>query len=366
MTQLAKVRAHTLYGDAEDLTAIIVGTGRCGSTMLSNILGTHPAVLSLSEFFATLRPPLFQEGILDAAAFWEILSTPNARVNVLLNAGISIPEILYPGDVSSRFTYESGIPPVLLVTLPHLTRDYEALFDELHTVVSGFPPDHVTGHYMRLFSWLKQRFGRKVCIERSGASLSLLPELVALFPRTKFVHLIRDGRGCIWSMYRHPGFRMAAFFEGGWAMSQDGENDDGAKEAFTFDPARIIASPIPFEAFGKLWMRTLVVGLQTLVRLPQERVLTVRYEDIIANPRQGIEDIIDFIDPSLHDEAWIQQASAVVKEPAMDWKKLTAAEREALERACQPGQTVLDLLAEEGLYSSRLAALLADLSEEYA
>ena len=28
----------------------VVGTGRCGSTMLSNMLREHPKVLSLSEF----------------------------------------------------------------------------------------------------------------------------------------------------------------------------------------------------------------------------------------------------------------------------------------------------------------------------
>jgi hypothetical protein len=33
----------------------VVGTGRCGSTMLSAMLREHPDVLSMSEFFGTLR-----------------------------------------------------------------------------------------------------------------------------------------------------------------------------------------------------------------------------------------------------------------------------------------------------------------------
>lgn len=32
----------------------VVGTGRCGSTMLSNMLRQHPRVLSLSEFYASV------------------------------------------------------------------------------------------------------------------------------------------------------------------------------------------------------------------------------------------------------------------------------------------------------------------------
>ena len=32
----------------------VVGTGRCGSTLLSRLLREHPDVLSMSEFFSTL------------------------------------------------------------------------------------------------------------------------------------------------------------------------------------------------------------------------------------------------------------------------------------------------------------------------
>ena len=32
----------------------VVGTGRCGSTMLSNMLRIHPEVLSLSEFMVAI------------------------------------------------------------------------------------------------------------------------------------------------------------------------------------------------------------------------------------------------------------------------------------------------------------------------
>ena len=36
----------------------VVGTGRCGSTMLSNMLRGHPHVLSWSEFFALITDAL--------------------------------------------------------------------------------------------------------------------------------------------------------------------------------------------------------------------------------------------------------------------------------------------------------------------
>lgn len=181
--------------------------------MLSNMLHEHPEVLSLSEFFAMLEPPLAPEGVLEASDFWNILSSPNQRLRMIWRPNIRIPEILYPYSPTSRFTYETGVPPILLVPLPHLTTDFEALYDELQAVVAQFPPAPIAGHYARLFAWLSQHFGRRVCIERSGLSLPLLPELLKVFPQTKMVHLVRDGRGCVWSMYRHAGFRLAAYYE---------------------------------------------------------------------------------------------------------------------------------------------------------
>ena len=41
--------------EAERIAPVLVlSTGRCGSTMVSEVLNTHPEVLSLSEFFISL------------------------------------------------------------------------------------------------------------------------------------------------------------------------------------------------------------------------------------------------------------------------------------------------------------------------
>ncbi len=156
----------------ENLTAIVVGAGRSGSTMLSNLFREHPAVLSQSEFFRLLNPPALGTGILDAAQFWEIIGTPAPHLCLFLQQETPLTEFLYPYKApSSRFTSETSVSPILLVTLPHLTSDYEALYDEIHLVVQGFPPDRIERHFVRLFGWLTHRFGRLVCVERSGLSL---------------------------------------------------------------------------------------------------------------------------------------------------------------------------------------------------
>src|SRR5579872_551354 len=278
-----------------DIAAIVVGAGRSGSTMLSNLLREHPAVLSLSEFFRLLNQSALSEDILDAAHFWEIIGAPALHLRFFLQQQVPMPEFLYPfKDPSSRFTSETGVPPLLLVTLPHLTSDYEAVYDELHLVVQGFPPDRLERHFARLFGWLKHRFGRQVCVERSGLSLPIVPMLTHLFPRTKFVHLVRDGRACAWSMSHHFAFRfmvsMAIPVETPASVEsvqrEDEEGSGGNQQPSgleQIDFRQILSRPIPLEAFGSFWSRLIITGVQALSVLPEEQVLTIRYEDIVAD-----------------------------------------------------------------------------------
>src|SRR5690348_7947728 len=107
----------------------IVGTGRCGSTLLSNVLRLHPAILSLSELLTFLRPYTFAYEQLDGAAFWQMLSTPRTAHTVLLRHGLAVEEFLYPRMPARRYAGQGGIPPLLLTTLPHLTADPDALYD---------------------------------------------------------------------------------------------------------------------------------------------------------------------------------------------------------------------------------------------
>jgi hypothetical protein len=60
---------------ADALTArpgtFVVSTGRCGSTMLTNMLRLNPDILSLSEFFSLLLPdPLVQTRRAQNIRFW--------------------------------------------------------------------------------------------------------------------------------------------------------------------------------------------------------------------------------------------------------------------------------------------------------
>jgi sulfotransferase family protein len=70
----------------------VVGTGRCGSTLLSRVLREHPDVLSLSEFFGILRLagasgrsgfPVFD---LTGEQLWDLLARPFPMLDAMLAA----------------------------------------------------------------------------------------------------------------------------------------------------------------------------------------------------------------------------------------------------------------------------------------
>src|SRR5689334_7066518 len=96
----------------ENNLTIVVGTGRCGSTMISNLVRQHPDVLSMSEFFVLLEGARFREGVVDAAQFWKLLSTPSPFITHMLRHHIKAQEFLYPVSATSRFNAETGIPPL--------------------------------------------------------------------------------------------------------------------------------------------------------------------------------------------------------------------------------------------------------------
>lgn len=194
----------------------VVGTGRCGSTMISNMLRDHPDVLSISEFFSlvtdgsrTSEP--FSGRPLDGRQFWTIIAAITPFISFQLRQQRRRPvELLYPYDAPrARYSLQTGVPALLLITLPHLADDPHRLFDLLQAEVRAWPVAPISHHYRRLFGWLAELFGKRLWVERSGASLGRIGQLLGLFPEARFIHIVRDGRDVALSMRADKGFRIA-------------------------------------------------------------------------------------------------------------------------------------------------------------
>lgn len=320
----------------------VVGTGRCGSTALSEVLRLHPSVLGLSELLTTLEPGALPERPLDGEEFWELLASPRPFAERMIRDGTPLPEHLYP-RAPGRFTGGRGVPAVCLTTLPHLTSDPDALFDALRPVLTARPAGPVAGHYRALFAELSARCGGHAVVERSGFSLPLVPRLRKHFPEARFVHLYRNGPDCALSMSRHPGFQLVEFTAD---LAREVGPEAPAKMELlladdAFDLPAALRRPVPVERYGALWSRMIVDGLVHLDALPAGVCLSLAYEDLLAAPEAELARLAAHLGVDAEPE-WLAAAVRVLDPGRRGGSgRLPEPERQALHTACAPGTRAL-------------------------
>ena len=170
-----------------------------------------------------------------------------------------------------------------------------------------------------------------------------------LFPEARVVHVYRDGRDTAMSMSRHHNFRVLlgailvarrlgvdvrrAF------LKPKGSPLEVLVQALAFqrlDPDRLAARP-GLADFGAFWSDLELAGQQVLGRLPPGRLLSLRFEEVQAAPREKLAELIRFIDPSLEDAAWLEAVARVPRPARSTHRDLPDEQRAALTEACAPG-----------------------------
>lgn len=341
-----------------DLT-VVVGTGRCGSTLLSRLLSEHPGVLSMSEFFATLRvlgasgPSRVPVEDMDGRGLWRLLSRPFPPLDAMIAAGLRTPEMAYPFG-RGRFRVATGVPLICHYVLPMLSADPDALFDELAREVPSWPRRPAAAQYQALFGHLARLLGRPAVVERSASSLSLVGLLHEQFPSARFVHLYRDGPDCALSMSRQPAFRREILAIGakrtaGLPAGSTLQQINAALPEHLrgmicppYDAARLMSHPIPAAVFGRdCWSPMILEGVAALLRLPAGTWRGLRYEDLLRDPAASLARLTRFIGTDAPQE-WLDRASAMV-DPAKAGAaaRLGPAAQAALRAACEPGMRAL-------------------------
>lgn len=303
----------------------VLSSGRCGSTLLSNLLQAHSDVLSISEFFSVLGGKrAFSLGEVSGPALVAWLGRLDEDMRSLLRA-THVPEILLalPGDRLA------DVPGPLLVTLPHLSDDPYALWSELAQTLERAKSAPVAQQYGLLFEHLRTRFARKLWVERSGGSIEYADELSHHFPAAHVIHLLRDGRDCAYSMARHPMFRVR--------LSRLLARDP------TLPVERCLANDIPVDRFGAYWSALMHHTLRTLrtARDPA-RHLVVRYESLVTEPARELGRIAHLFGIEASLSAWVSAADRTIHPATSRWRTLATSERTSLDRACLPGMRVLD------------------------
>ncbi|ONK15834.1 sulfotransferase [Streptomyces sp. MP131-18] len=341
----------------------VVGTGRSGSTALSAILRAHPHVLSLNELFASLMSPerAFPAEPVTGEEFWRLLSRPNRTFDALVRSGVPMGEFLYPRRPGRYSADGTGIPLLCMMVLPHLTDDPDGLLDELGPRIVPWPRRPAAGHFAAFFRLLRDRFGRRAVVERSGYSLRWVPHLHRAFPRARFVHLHRNGPDCAVSMSRHIGYRKimlvteALGIAGVASSSQLTERHLAALPprlaglfADRFDPALVLDADLPLVRFATLWSQMIDEGVAALADIPADRRTSLSYERLLADPDRELARLAAFAGLDVP-PGWPAAARGILDPARRDLAgRLTPRERAELDAACAPGARALALALASG------------------
>lgn len=331
----------------------IVGTGRCGSTLMSNLINLHPDILSLSEVFVSFPHDSLYHRKLDGERFWRMLSDTSPVLRKVINPVRSPVEFTYPFTDDSPWTM-ADLPACMYMTLPHFTDDPDHVYRNMEAPIRERPTAPLEDQYRFWFDWMTKNQGKQMWMERTGNSITMVKALHRLFPDAKFVHIHRDGREVAMSIQKFMPLRLFLHM---WKRLRY-LGVDLLKTPFRYADSFWIANFAPYfvdhipadrlldmepdlEDVGKFWSAMITGGMKDLARVPTAQQYEMTYTDLINNPRETLDGFMQFAAPELPRDAWLDEASKLPKSNPAKWQDLPQAEREALERACAPGMELL-------------------------
>ncbi len=327
------------------MNRFIVGTGRCGSTLLSKMIARNPEVLSLFEFFNGLDGARrFRAEPMTGVEYRDLICDVHPFLQPVLARGYDVPEVTYPlDDPAFRFDRQSGVPWILGVTVPRLSDDPDALYDAIRAWLETQPARPPADQARALFAWLMARFGRSLWVERSGGALDYLRDLEASFPGARFLHIHRQGEEAALSMREHHAYRLAIVLT--FQLPEGtGRSSEALRRAAPDGDrmTRLIESRPAAEYFGRFWTGQVERGIAVLEKTERSKVHSVRFEDLLARPRDVLAEVTEFLALPDPRGAWLDEAAALVRgAPPSRVKELPRDEAERLRDACEPGNARL-------------------------
>ncbi|HEV7959442.1 MAG TPA: sulfotransferase [Rhizomicrobium sp.] len=142
----------------------------------------------------------------------------------------------------------------------------------------------------------------------------LIPELTASFPHARFVHLVRDGRKVASSYFHKLGDecyddRSTAILQAHYDFPGQHPAPPPEKKYWWPLPRHGSKDAVAFRGFNQFericwhWAEMNRLALEELSRLPPERTLFVRLEELRASPSE-VRALYDFLSLSWRDEAY--------------------------------------------------------------
>jgi len=272
--------------------------GRCGSTLLSNLLGQHPQVLSIQEYMISLGSLAYSAPTkLTGAEFWDLVSGPSAIEGLVRRLDRIPPEITYTGAIRTACGTRTAMPRILGVALASLEPDPDEVFGFLADRVPTFPAQDLGAHHRQLFSLLMDRSGRSLWVERSGGNCGYVDRLLPMFPDARVIYLSRNCVDTVLSMSRHAYFQLATIgeqFERLCGLNPFDEDSPIYEEGIPAElrpllPQNLTADVLDqrrhmLEPFVLRWVVQDLHAQAVLSVLPPDRQLEIDYDELVAAP----------------------------------------------------------------------------------
>lgn len=202
---------------------IIVGRGRSGTTLLRSMLDSHPVMAVPHESHFMLSLALKRRGYETSEGF-EIEK--------------------YLRDLFSHYGFiRWGLAE-----------------DQIAAAFRTDPPGDYSEATRRVYSSYARQHGKCRYGEKTPGFVMHIPLLAALFPESRFVHVIRDGRNVALS-----------YLAAGWG-------------------------PKDLEEAAIYWRRFVRRGQRDGEKLGPQRYLEIRYEKLIEDPEASLRKVCDFVE----------------------------------------------------------------------
>jgi putative sulfotransferase len=285
--------------------SFVISNGRCGSTMLSDLIAEQSDTLSVQEFFMSVPPGAKTDDVITGAEYWAMLSSPKPELTTLVRIGLAPKEMRYPENGRWAGNLEE-LPRVLAITLSKISSDPDGLFDLLAEQVPDFPQQSVGAHHQMFLDLLTRLTGKKRWVERSGGSSHVAPYVLRAFPTARVVHLTRNWQDSAVSMSKHPSFqliqlRVEFLRVAGFDPFRRKPEHVVPAEMERFLPERLTAEALRERSQQMSRYLALCAFLehqaeQALVDVPPQHLLEMRYEDLLAEPVEQLGRLGQFLE----------------------------------------------------------------------
>jgi Sulfotransferase family len=301
----------------------IVGSGRCGTNMLRKMLVQHPAIRIMVE--THFYPVLLDRFGTEPVSFSEFMDVVDEHL----------------GSNGRRWIE-------VIVTIEGL--DLKVFRDFVQQERTANPVRPIVGHVKALSRFLYGD-GHYICGDKTPHYGLHVMELEQIFPDCKFIHLKRNGVFAARSMLSHPGFvKMINGLQSGILSITD-----IVRYHYRGELQRLSCTPVRIEQAADFWIRLISATEAALARISRDRVLEVRYEELLTDPRMSLARIAQFLGVEA-DLQWLARARHINYPLALRRMTFSLSRDEYLRIFEMLGQTVKDYsytLADYDIYATQ-------------